>query len=216
MDYPNRKPNRIKNFDYSECRYYFITICTKNRENHFGTVENSQMKLSEIGKITEIKWKEIASYFPDVELDEFIVMPNHIHGIISFFNNLRKDKINDIRNRQACSLHSNGNNNKDELPKKELTPNKNHQKLPVIIGSFKSGVTRIVNQIPRIGYFCWQKSYYDHIIRNEKELGIIREYININPMKWPDDDENPENINPTSKLSFSKTINHNKIQIGVP
>ena len=99
-------------------------------------------------------------------------MPNHIHGIIIIKNDVKR-----IRNRQACSLQK-----------------RNHQKLPVIIGSFKSGVTRTLNEMSQIPFFSWQKSYYDRIIKNKRELDKIREYIKNNPVNWRNDRENKENL----------------------
>ena len=97
--FPTRKPNRLKAYDYSTAGYYYVTICTYNRKESFGYIENNRIVLNEYGKITEKTWKEIPNHYPNVELDEFIVMPNHIHGIIIIKNpavgdgHARPDKI---------------------------------------------------------------------------------------------------------------------------
>lgn len=169
--YPKRKRNRLLDFDYSESRFYFITICTKNRENYFGNIIEDKMVLSEIGKIADRCWRETPMHYHEIILDEYILMPNHLHGILYINDSKRK------RNRHACSLHD-----------------RNKRKLPVVIGSFKSAVKKIANKIQEEKYFLWQKSYYDRIIRNKGELKEIRKYIQNNPLNWDFDEENPENI----------------------
>ena len=119
------------------------------------------MQLSKIGKIAQKYWLEIPKHFKNVYLDEFVIMPNHIHGII-----ILRDDIPDENKRK-----------------------RQYQKIPIIIGSYKSSVTREINSFDKI-YFQWQKSYHDRVIRSEDELNGIREYIKINPKKWDVDKEN--------------------------
>jgi REP element-mobilizing transposase RayT len=171
-NYPVRKRKRLENHDYSHPGFYYITICTKNRENYFGKITENGMELSDMGNIVKQHWLKIPENFNDVDLDLYTIMPNHIHGIIIIKNDVKR-----IRNRQACSLQK-----------------RNHQKLPVIIGSFKSGVTRTLNEMSQIPFFSWQKSYYDRIIRNNRELDKIREYIKNNPVNWRNDRDNKENL----------------------
>ena len=136
----------------------------------FGTIDDRTMILSETGIITEKLWQEIPAHFPFVKMDKFIIMPNHIHGIIIIDNN---DYL--VGNRHACSSNE----------------KRRYQKIPVIIGLFKSSVTRKINQVQNNCLFQWQKSYYDHIIRNENSLNDIRNYIMNNPLNWNTDKENP-------------------------
>lgn len=186
---PQRKPTRLKEFNYSANRIYYLTIYTKNRVPCLGTASDGQMHLSKIGEMAKKCWMNISDHFPGVEIMDFVIMPDHLHGILkiqkSDENNVighdenRWDRYNadlrnshgeDMRNRHACSL--------------QLKMARNHQKLPVIIGSFKSSVTRMVRKSGYDPYFAWQKSYYDRIIRNEKELNTIQEYIKTNPISW--------------------------------
>jgi REP element-mobilizing transposase RayT len=164
----NRKPNRKKYYNYSSAGYYFVTICTKDRLSFFGKIAEDKMIMNEFGRIAEKCWIEIPIHFPNAKTDEFVVMPNHFHGIII---------INDpVGNRHAFSLQ-------------EGNENRQHQKLPVIIGSFKSAVTKLTHR----NYakdFQWQKSYYDHIIRDESSLNNIRQYIRQNPTNWDMDKNN--------------------------
>ncbi len=153
-----RKTIRLKNYNYSSPGDYFITICTKN--NKFFFIENKTKQ------IANNCWEEIPQHFNNVELDEFIIMPNHIHGIIVI--------IDAVGARHALPLQN----------------KRQHQMLPKVIGLFKSCVTKKIHQFNPD--FQWQKSYYEHVIRNEKELDNIRKYINENPIKWNEDKENPK------------------------
>ncbi len=157
-----RKTNRLREYDYSMTGYYYVTICTYNREELFGHIENNQMILNKSGRIAKTAWLEIPNHFPNIELDEFIVMPNHIHGIIIINN-----PVGDGHARPV-----NKNNN-----------------LSVIIGSYKSAVSKEMHQLNNIS-FHWQRSFYEHVIRTEKSLSNIREYISNNPATWINDNEN--------------------------
>ena len=164
----NRKANRYKGYNYSSAGYYFVTICTKDRLSFFGKIEDDKMILNECGEIAEKCWLDIPKHFPNVKTDEFVVMPNHFHGIIII------DGF--VGNRHACSLQN-------------THENRQHQKLPVIIGSFKSAVTKLIHR-KYDKNFHWQKSYYDHIIHGESSLNNIRQYIRQNPQNWDTDKNN--------------------------
>ncbi len=168
----HRKLNRLDNYDYSQNGYYFITICAKEK-----------IELSEIGKITNQCWLEIPKHFPDVILDEFVIMPNHMHGIIIIENNVA------IGNNDHC-FEFVGNENFRSL--RGWHGAKSHS-LSSIIRGFKIGVTKWCRQNNN-HEFLWQKSFYDHIIRDEKSLAKIREYIVNNPAKWDLDRNNSENL----------------------
>jgi len=157
---------RLQNWDYGWNGAYFITICTHNREHYFGEIVNKKMKLSEIGIAAEKYWHEIPQHFPFVKLGAFVVMPNHIHGIII----IDKNDDNDI----TASSQS---------PKNKFGPQSKN--LASIIRGYKIGVTKFAKQInPQ---WEWQSRYYDHIIRNDKSYKKISEYIINNPVNWRDD-----------------------------
>ncbi len=162
----SRKPNRLREYDYSKNGYYFVTICTQNLVEWFGKIENDQMVLNEYGQVVLECWHDLPNHYRNIKLDESVIMPNHIHGIIIIENN--------VGNRHACSLQM----------------ERQHQILPVVIGSYKSAVARYIHQTKNGQDFHWQKSFYDHVIRNENELAFIREYILNNPRKWDLDTEN--------------------------
>ena len=187
-----RKRLRLQGYDYSFPGYYFITICTKGRICRFGEIKNGEMHLSQAGKIVEQCWHEIPVHFQNVRLDEFVVMPNHVHGIVVIRgNDIQEKNLNDnVGKRHAFSL-----------------PKRQHQKLPNIIGSFKSAVTKNVRHLAIETNFAWQTSYHDHIIRTENALANIRDYIFHNPLQWAEDMENissAQTLSPQDKEQFFK------------
>ena len=176
-----RKANRLKDYDYSQNGFYFVTICTKNRKEYFGKINDGEMVLNDYGEIANQLWLEIPDHFEDIILDESVIMPNHLHGIIIIDSDEEP-----VGNRHACSLQE----------------GRQYQKLPVVMGSYKSAVTREINQIHN--EFNWQKSFYDHIIRNDKSLHRIRKQIHYNPLKWDYDQENQNEIPLKQKKEFWK------------
>jgi putative transposase len=174
MEKRQRKTIRLKEFDYSRPGEYFITICTKDHEHAFGSIVNGQMDLNERGRIVDRCWKGIPEHFSNVELDEYIIMPNHVHGILI---------LNDsVGTRHAVSL-----------PERFGKPVPDS--LSTIVRSFKSAVTKRINEMHlKDDVPTWQSKYYDHIIRSEKELQTIRDYIANNVITWVFDMENPEEV----------------------
>ena len=162
-----RKLNRLKDFDYLASGAYFITIYTKNRINFFGNIENCKVNLYNYGNLAKKYWKEIPKHYNDTIIDEFIIMPNHIHGIIMIFR------------KEQCSVPA--KNNSIGLISK-------------IIKSYKEIVTKSICNDYNVNNFCWQRSFHDHIIRNEEGLDKIREYIYYNPLKWEYDKDNINSI----------------------
>jgi len=169
---------RLQNWDYRWAGAYFITICTQNREYYFGDIINGKMQLSNIGVIADILWHEIKNHAQNVELGEFIVMPNHIHGILILNNNYDADnEINDNDNDNDAVA-----NEKNELMSK-ISP-KQHS-ISSIIRSYKSAVSKHAH---RLGYGLeWQTRFHEHIIRDDKSYQTIKQYIINNPSKWNDD-----------------------------
>jgi len=175
---------RLSSWDYGSNAAYFITICTANREHFFGEIINGKMQLSETGKIANQYWSEIPEHFSFVILDEFVVMPNHIHGIIV----IDKPGNNDV------TIGGNGVETLHATSLQKPPPNKNEQmagispkpgSLSTIIRSFKSAVTKYCNEnkFP----FGWQPRFYDHIIRDNNEFIRIQYYIFNNPENWKED-----------------------------
>lgn len=170
---------RLEEWDYSNPWWYYVTINTKNHVHYFGKVRNGKVVLNEIGNCAKKIWEEIPKHFQNIELDYYVIMPNHLHGIII---------INPVETRHGVSLQQHTNNNSDVK-----TPYMASLPLGDVIGKFKAAVTRWCNK-NRNTNFSWQSRFYDRIIRNERELYNIRKYIEQNPLKWELEKDNPENI----------------------
>lgn len=170
----NRKPNRLKQFNYSYKGIYFVTICTKNKEEYFGQIRNKTMVLNKIGVTASKFWQEIPDHFTDIEIDNWVIMPNHIHGILKI-----NKPVNIARPVGVAYMP----------PSSQRRPY-----LSQVIQQYKASVTRKVNKIQDRILFQWQRSFYDHIIMNKNALKNIREYITNNPQNWEYDDENPQKI----------------------
>jgi len=177
---------RLRGWDYSWNGYYFVTICVKGSECVFGNVENGETVLSRIGEIVNQCWQEIPRHFSFVQLDEFVIMPNHVHGIIIINNNV-VETLHATSLRHAMSLHK--SNIRDSKSFSNISPKQGS--LSSVIRSFKSAVTKLVNNELPHQFFAWQPRFYDRIIRDEKELWNVRNYIRNNPLKWEEDEENP-------------------------
>ena len=174
---------RLRGWDYRNPGYYFVTICTRQREHFFGAVMGDDVQLSPIGEIAAQFWSEIPSHHKGIELDKWIVMPNHVHGIVI----IRENAV--VGTLHATSLQP--SQPQDNAKMSQISPKAGS--LSVVIRSYKSAVSRWAGLN---GYknFAWQPRFYDHIIRDEKSLNNIRQYIFDNPLKWELDKENPSNL----------------------
>ncbi|MBO3097734.1 transposase [Gelidibacter pelagius] len=185
---------RLQTWDYRWQGAYFITICTKNRAHYFGEVLKNKMELTNIGVLADVFWHEIKNHSKNITLGEFIVMPNHVHGILI----INAGPIEETRH--ALSLRdSNENRDSNEIPHAKNIGNPNPEKsigqnrfrnpgknsISSIIGGYKSAVTKHANRLNL--EFGWQTRFYDHIIRNERAFNTISNYIKNNPKKWGED-----------------------------
>lgn len=163
---------RLQGYDYSQDGLYFITICLQNRLHLFGDVVDGNMVFTDAGSIAIQCWMDIPKHFPNTILHQYIIMPNHVHGIIQILNNA-SDNIT---------------NKKNQFQK--IIP----RSIGSIVRGFKIGVTKwfrnkFPNEFPRERKI-WQRNYYEHIIRNEKSFERISNYISNNPMNWKNDKYN--------------------------
>jgi putative transposase len=190
----DRKHIRLRNYDYASDGWYFVTICTHDREFYFGKIENQIMYPSDIGMQAELMWNEIPQHFPMAELGEFVVMPNHIHGIIGIDNNKKCNDV-DFRRDVACNVPT--ITSIPELPSDNINtiPAKNEYMasispkpgtLSAMIRSYKSAVTKWCND-NHISNFAWQSRFHDHVIRNQEEFDRIENYILNNVANWNSD-----------------------------
>jgi len=193
---------RLQHWDYRWTGAYFITICTQNREHYFGNITEGKMQLSNIGIIADILWHQIPHHTKNVELGAFVVMPNHIHGILIINNNT--DNVNmDIGNtdnvetghtlslRRPSPPPQTSNATPNETSKQPITigqqrfQNIGKNSISSMVGSYKSAVTKHAN---RLGFdFQWQSRFHDHIIRDDQSFQIISDYIIKNPINWQED-----------------------------
>jgi len=178
----HRRSLRLPGHDYASSGAYFVTLVTYERVCWFGEVAdagvNCQVMLSEYGRIAREEWFCTAQRRPNVILheDEFVVMPNHVHGIIW----IMEDEVGAQR-RCAPTMH-------DHNPSLYVAPGS----LGAIVRAYKSAVARRINALRKTpGAPMWQRNYYEHIVRSEKELALIQEYIAHNPSRWHEDWENP-------------------------
>ncbi len=174
-----RRSLRLRGYDYSQRGAYFVTICTRNRLPIFGRVDQGRMLLNNCGKIATRKWEQLDKRFPEIEIDVFIVMPDHMHGIVI---------ISDVvRANHAGAIH--------ELPRQEKNSPiaRRRMTLPMVIGFYKMNTAKAINIANDTRCTpVWQRNYYEHIIRNQDSLNSIRRYIQENPNRWSID---PENLN---------------------
>jgi len=182
-----RRSIRLKRYDYSQPGAYFVTICAWNKECLFVDVEQGETMLNEYGEIIMKCWDTIPSHFVNVGCDEFVVMPNHIHGVI-FINNCRGE----VSSPFSEIVATNSKTKTAPIQGRE-TPPPRKITLGQIVAYFKYQSAKRINDISNTpGTPVWQRNYYEHIIRDDRELQAFREYIRYNPIKWNEDEENPE------------------------
>lgn len=181
----HRKSIRLKGYDYSQAGLYFITICIHNRECLFGEIENGIMIMNDMGKIADQCWAEIPRHFPNAVLHEYIIMPNHIHGIIELVGAKNFSPENKISPENEHP--SKNNSSENNIGAKNISPLRSPSKtIGSIVRGFKIGVTKWVRQNTNFETI-WQRNYYEHIIRNEQSYNNISDYIINNPARWNDD-----------------------------
>lgn len=183
----SKHPHRLQGYDYRWEGLYFITICTKDRFPFFGQVIDGEMRLSSMGIIVRDRWFQIPDHHPQVFLGSFVVMPNHVHGILGIEISTKTPAPVASMPCIDVEADSSSHNSKNQLMA-NLSPKSGS--ISRIIGSYKSGCSRQINQefdkqnkhysVP----FSWQPRFHDHIIRNQQELEKIEHYILTNPQNW--------------------------------
>jgi REP element-mobilizing transposase RayT len=179
LEKPRRRSIRLKEYDYSQPGAYFVTVCVNRRRCILAHIRDENVVLSRVGAVVQRCWEDVPNHFSAVELDAFVIMPNHLHGILVLHG--RGVQLNaptpgtPVRRGKHAAI----------------SPKRNT--LSVIIRTFKAAVTTQCGK-NRHPSFKWQRNYYEHIIRNEAELNRIRQYILYNPTLWQFDRENPERV----------------------
>ena len=174
---PTRRRMRLEGYDYSTPGAYFVTACTQDRRPLFGRVIDGRMAANPLGTVVEDCWDELPDHYDSLALDAFILMPNHVHGVI-----LLQDEPNNA---------SVGAGLQPAIPRPAAS---RRHGLPEIVRAFKTFSARKINRMrASTGASVWQRGFYDHVIRDEDELDRVRTYILDNPRKWSEDPDNPEN-----------------------
>jgi len=167
---------RLPGYDYSQPGWYFVTICTKNRREVFGVVEEGRMDLNGIGENVQKCWQDLPNHYFCV-LDAFVIMPNHVHGIIQI-----PDEISVSHIPVAAGLRPAATGREGGVLRANLTE---------IVRALKSFSARRINEIRGTpGNPVWQRSFHDHILRGNNDIEMVREYIRLNPEKWDQDRNN--------------------------
>jgi REP element-mobilizing transposase RayT len=185
----HRRSTRLKEYNYAQAGAYFVTICTQNRECLFGEIVNDKMMLNDAGRMVQTEWEQLRERFPSIELDAYIVMPNHFHAIVIITD------PNDVNVGAGLVPAPNGATTNGATTTGATT--RVAPTLGDIVGAFKSLTTNAyIRGVRELGWppfdkRVWQRNYYERIIRNERELNAIRQYIHDNPGNWFDDVENP-------------------------
>jgi len=189
-DIHHRKSIRLKGYDYSQKGLYFITICTQHRSHVFGKIEKGKMILNEYGEIAAEEWEKSEEIRNEIEIDEYVVMPNYFHGIVEINDGCIIAGVNghspvlDIGGLRGNSFNREINIDEGENP----IPKMQSRSVSSLVSGYKSVVTKRINQIRSMpGEKLWQRNYWEHIIRNEDEYLRIANYIKNNPIKWYND-----------------------------
>lgn len=182
MNNNRRKSLRLPGYDYSQDGWYYITLCLERRKCLFGSIIDGRMQLNVVGKMVDTYWNLLCQNYQNVYLDKYVIMPNHIHGIV-------------ILNNVGATLVVAQNNKKDisysNISKAGTRP---APTIGEIVGRFKSITTNVYIQNVKEHNWqgfekrLWQRNYYEHIVRDERDLNRIREYITSNPENWEKDE----------------------------
>jgi putative transposase len=172
----HRRSIRLRGYDYRQAGAYFVTLVAQQRECLFGHVVGGRMHVNEVGQVVAVEWTRSAEIRREIESDLFVVMPNHLHGVVI------------IRDNAGVGAHGRAPLQINE----PQTPYRPPRSLGSFVAGFKSAVTRRINQIRGTpGLPIWQRNYYEHLVRHERELDAVRRYIEENPLRWDKDPENP-------------------------
>ncbi len=171
-DIHHRRSIRLQGYDYSQAGAYFVTICTNNRQCRFGEIVNGEMRLNEPGEIVADEWRKTATICDEVDLDEWVVMPNHFHGILVLTGSVGAIPVGviPVGAIPVGAIH--------ESPRQMTMAQRRRMALPKLIGRFKILSAKRINEWHKTpGDKLWQRNCWEHIVRTEEELNRIREYI---------------------------------------
>ena len=206
---PDRRSIRLRGYDYSQPGAYFVTICVQDRQCLFGEIVESEMRLNDAGRMVQTAWEELPRQYQGVATDEFVVMPNHVHGIIVLVGAdprvCPSPGLTGAHRGAPLQVRSTWGAPLQVGPRQGVTPTNIEQpqqlSLPTVVQRFKTLTTkRYMDSVNHYAWLpfpgrLWQRNYYEHIIRDEESLQQIRQYVFDNPARWAFDRENPT-VNP--------------------
>jgi REP element-mobilizing transposase RayT len=192
----HRRSIRLRDYDYAQAGAYFVTICSQNRECLFGEIVEGEMQPSAAGDMIQMVWHEIPAHYPGVDVSEFVVMPNHVHGIIVITEISPNHPVGAAPRGRPCTRpmalgHPEPGQARGPAPTVRLS-------LPDVVQRFKTMTTKHYGDgvkhagWPAFSDRLWQRNYWEHIVRNEDDLSKIREYIHNNPAQWELDKLHPQ------------------------
>ena len=193
-----RRSIRLRGFDYSRDGAYFVTICTRGRACLLADVVGGEMRLSEAGRVVQEVWEGLPLHYPHVQTDAWVIMPNHVHGIIvlSAFDTQVRACLN---------------------PAPTARANETRHGLPEIVRALKTFSARRINALRgAMGSPFWQRNYYEHVIRDDDSLNRIRQYIMDNPARWGEDPENPMVVGEGKEIGSIGSIDVSAAKSAVP
>ncbi len=188
-DVHHRRSIRLRGYDYSAAAAYFVTVCTEGRECLFGAVVDGAMVANEIGRMIETFWHGLPKRYPGAELDEFVLMPNHVHGVIVLSDGT-PGFVGQVSPPQADAAIASIGGVSSSHSSEPAT--RRGMLLPKIIGYFKMNTAKRANVMRgRSSVSLWQRNYYEHVIRDDVDLQRIRTYVAGNPAHWETDQLHP-------------------------
>ncbi len=192
-DVHRRRSIRLRDYDYSCAGEYFVTICTWQRECLFGEIVDSVMRLNDAGQMVKDSWRQILNHFSGVNIDQYVIMPNHFHGIVTIVGaGSPRPGARDNRTVGAGSPRPGLSDPKTEGGE---TPPLRRATLGQVVGFFKYQSTKRINILrDNPGTPVWQRNYYERVIRDDRELDGIRQYIADNPARWEEDENHPARV----------------------
>ena len=183
-DIHHRRSIRLQGYDYSRSGAYFVTLCAHERQCLFGEIVDGEMRLNDFGRIVVAEWIRSGELRSEIEIGEYVVMPNHFHGIVL-----------------SCD-DDDGRGTARRAPTVEQFGKPVAGSLPTIVRAFKSAVTKCINEIRNTpGIPVWQRNYYEHIIRNDADYTRIAEYVADNPRRWAEDRLHPDNFDAAMQVN---------------
>jgi REP element-mobilizing transposase RayT len=201
--YNHRRSIRLQEYDYSQDGMYFITICTYQKQCIFGEIIEDKMILNQVGNSVKREWLKSVNVRQEINVDEWVIMPNHLHGIVVIKQDDNNNSTNLVGATDGVGATNGMGASLAPLQNQKGVGVRKPKSLSSFIAGFKASVTREIKKVCRDKKpLVWQRNYYETVIRNEPQLNHIRKYIRYNPLRWNDDPEKPSIQNSDGFIDF--------------